>query len=95
MATRAEQFRHNSERGRRHELKRKVHAKRRDTPDKGARNLSHHADKKATVMAEETHGKLRTRKSSRTSSNRGKNSAQLEYAARQRSFSPQSRHGRR
>ena len=94
MATQAERFQYDAQRGKRHEQKKKLHKKRRDTPDQGARNLSHRADKKAAVMAEETvHG--RTRKSTRTSSNRGKNSTQLEYAARQRSFSPQSRHGRR
>jgi hypothetical protein len=94
MATRTEIFRHQSERGKRHEVKRKPHLKRRDTADQEARNLSRRADKKAMVVAEET-VRGRTRKSSRSSSNRGKNSAQLEYAARQRSFQPQSRHGRR
>jgi hypothetical protein len=94
MATKAEQFRHDSERGKRHEAARKKHVRRRDTPDVGARNVSRRADKKATVMTEETRGR-RSRKSSRTSSNRGKNSAMLEYAARQKSFSPETRHGRR
>jgi hypothetical protein len=94
MATKAERFRYDSQRGKRHLSARKKHAKRRDTPDIGARNVSRHADKKATVMTEETRGR-RSRKSSRTSSNRGKNSGMLEYAARQRSFSPETRHGRR
>jgi hypothetical protein len=94
MATRTEIFRHQSERGKRHEVKRKAHLKRRDTHDEEARNLSGRAGKKAMVVAEETHGR-RTRKSSRASSNRGKNSSALEYASRERSFSAQSRHGRR
>jgi hypothetical protein len=94
MATRTEIFRHQSERGKRHEVKRKAHLRRRDTKDQEARNLSRHGGKKALVVAEETLGR-RTRKSSRASSNRGKNSTALEYASRERSFSPQSRHGRR
>jgi hypothetical protein len=94
MATKAERFRYDSQRGKRHEAKRKKHTKRRDTPDLGARNVSRRAEKKAVVMTEESRGR-RSRKSSRTSSNRGKNSTVLEYAARQRSFSPETRHARR
>jgi hypothetical protein len=94
MATRAERFRHDAERGARHEVKRRVHSKRRDSPDKGARNVSRRGEKKAAVVTEATGGRV-SRKSSRTSTNRGKNSTALEYAARLKSFSPQSRHSRR
>src|SRR5581483_5620798 len=94
MATRAERFLSEAQRGKRHEPKRRVHSRRRDTPDKGARNLSRRGEKKAAVVAEATRGRV-SRKSSRTSTNRGKNSTTLEYAARLKSFSPQSRHDRR
>jgi hypothetical protein len=94
MATKAERFRYDEERGKRHEAPRVAHAKRRDTPDKGARNLSRHAQRKAKVTTEESRTRP-SRKSTRKSSNRGKPAAGPEYVTRQESFSPQTRHGRR
>ena len=71
MATKAERFRYDSQRGKRHESPRKKHTKRRDTPDQSGRATSRAAPKRRrSSMTEESQGR-RSRKSSRTSSNRG------------------------
>lgn len=96
MATRAEQFRSEVLRSRQHQTpKKKLPPKRRSTDDDGARNLDTRAGKKATVVTEESHSGRPSRKSGRTSTNRGKNSVVLEYVARVRSTMPQARHARR
>ena len=67
MATKAERQRYEDERRQKPDRapRTKTEHKRRPTPDAGARNLSLRADKKATVVAEETLGKRPTRKSTR------------------------------
>lgn len=95
MATKAQQFRHDAERG--HSASkpaRKPHAGRAKG-DAGGRNLSKQAGKKASVATEESRSGRPSRKSSRPSSNRGKNSTVLEYVARVKSEQPQARHNRR
>jgi hypothetical protein len=97
MATRAQQFKSEAQRRKRAEppLPEKGPEQRRPTPDSGARNLKGRAEKKATVVTEVSLSGQPSRKSSRASSHHGKNSTVLEYVARQRSFSPQHRHGTR
>ncbi len=95
MATKAQLFRYDAERSKPKRAARATQApKRRSTEDRGARNVSLRAGKKATVATEETASKP-SRKSSRPSAHRGKNSTVLEYVARQKSYSPESRHDKR
>ncbi len=96
MATRAEQFRADIQRSTHHKPKQpKKGPKRRDTQDLGARNLSHHGDRKATVVTEETLSGRPSRKSSRASAYHRKNSAVLDRVSRMKSTSSKSRHERR
>lgn len=96
MATRAEQFRADLQRASHHKAKRpKKGPKRRDTDDVGARNLSHHGDRKATVVTEESHSGRPSRKSSRASAYHRKGSAQLDRVARMKTQQPKARHSRR
>lgn len=67
MATKGERQRYEDERNSKPPRPPRVQskAKRRPTPDAGARNLSLHGEKKATVVAEESLGKRPSRKSTR------------------------------
>jgi hypothetical protein len=95
MATKAERFRYESERSKPKKAPRPPRgAKRRSTSDRGARNLSMHAGRKATVATEESATRP-SRKSSRPGAGHGKNSNVLEYIARVRSSEPEARHARR
>jgi len=96
MATKAELYRYETERsGPKRAPRGPQPPKRRSTADGGARNVSKHAGKKATVATEESLSGRPSRKSGRPSAHHGKNSTVLEYAARQKSFSPAVRHARR
>jgi len=96
MATRAEQFRADLQRASHHKPKQpKKGPKRRDTLDLGARNLSHHGDRAATVVTEESLSGRPSRKSSRAGAHHKKNSAQLDHVAKMRSQLPRSRHDKR
>ena len=95
MTTKAEQFRYDAERAHAAKPPRRRPPSRRPTEDDGARNLSRRAGGKAVVATEESRSGKPSRKSSRPSRNRGKNSTVLEYVARVRSASPESRHARR
>ncbi len=96
MATRAEQFRADIQRATHHKPKRpKRGPKRRDTKDLGARNLSKHGDRKATVVTEESLSGHTSRKSTRASAYHRKNSAVLDRVSRSRAQQPKSRHERR
>ncbi len=94
--TRAQQFREEE----RAKLTKKAPAptrspRRNASDDDGARNLSNHGEKKASVATEENHSGTPSRKSTRPSANRGKNSAALELVSRMKSASPQVRHAQR
>jgi hypothetical protein len=93
MATRAQRFKAEQERssGKRRAPSKRVE-ERRPSPDSGARNLKSKAGKNAQVVTEVSLSGRPSRKSSRASAHHGKPSTQLEYAARQKSFSPQRRH---
>lgn len=68
MATKAERQRYEDERRQKPDRTpspKKTEHKRRPTLDAGARNLSLHANKSATVVAEESLGKHPSRKSTR------------------------------
>ena len=96
MATKAQLFRHDAERSGEKKAPQKQRTfKRRSTNDAGARNLSHHAETKARVTIEESFSGRPSRKSSRDSEHRGKNSTVLEYVARLKSERPDRRHDRR
>src|SRR5205814_1423815 len=93
MATRAEQFRYSEERrkpGRTPKVRKPK--RRRDVKDAGARNLSAHGGKKATVATEESKSGRPSRKSTRPSSNRGKNSSTLDRASRMKGETAARRH---
>ena len=95
MATKAQQFRYEAERSKPKKApSAAARAKRRNTTDAGARNLSLRAGRKAVVATEESQGRP-SRKSSRPSVQRGKNSTVLEYVARVQSTSPKRRHAMR
>jgi 1,4-dihydroxy-2-naphthoyl-CoA synthase len=92
MATKAQQFK--SEMQRRAQKARpakKKQVNRHPPGDSGARNLKARATK-ANVATEESRSGKPSRKSTRPSAQRGKNSTTLEYAARMRSITPQRRH---
>jgi hypothetical protein len=98
MATKAQRFRYEAERSNTpKKAPRPAPAKkRRTTNDDGARNLSLRADKKATVVTEESRSGRPSRKSGRPSAHHGKNSTVLEYVARVvKSADPHLRHERR
>lgn len=82
MATKAERKRYEDERHNQPNRapRAKVKTRRRPTPDAGARNLSLHGEKTATVVAEETYGKRPTRKSTRKGYH--KNNFQLDRLAK-------------
>ncbi|MBX7115097.1 MAG: hypothetical protein K1X64_12280 [Myxococcaceae bacterium] len=97
MATKAQQFRYFEERSK---PPKKPQPKKpaSETPNKkeiGLANLSDHAAKKALVSIEESRSGKVSRKSTRTSAHRGKNSSVLEYANQQKLTTPASRHSRR
>jgi hypothetical protein len=96
MATRSEQFRAEQQRVTHHRPKQPVKGpKRRDTDDDGARNLSHHGDRSATVVTEESFSGHTSRKSTRASAHHKKGSAVLDRVARAKSNRPDQRHQRR
>lgn len=64
-------------------------------PEEGTANTSKHAERKATVVTEENHTDRPSRKSTRASSHRGKNSGVLEHVAAVRSTTPSARHAKR
>jgi hypothetical protein len=96
MATKAELYRYEAQRGgaKKPPQKRRTF-KRQDTNDAGARNLSRRAEGKARVTIEESLSGRPSRKSSRPSEHKGKNSTVLEYAARMKSQRPDRRHAQR
>jgi hypothetical protein len=100
MATRAQQFKSQMQRSKRKApasgaKKKDSQPRRRPSTDSGARNLSERAARKAVVATEESRSGKPSRKSTRPSAQRGKNSTTLEYVARMRSASPQARHDAR
>lgn len=96
MATKAELFRYETERSRPKRAPAPARkAKRRRTDDAGAKNFSARAEKHAQVATEESHSGKPSRKASRPSHNHGKNNTVLEYTARMRSASPQTRYRKR
>lgn len=97
MATKAQQFRREAERTKPKRAATPPRGAKRRTPatEAGARNLSLRAGKKATVASEESRSGKRSRKSSRPSAHRGKNSTVLEYVARMKSETPHAQHDRK
>jgi hypothetical protein len=93
--TRAERHQYEAERMKPPRAKRPPpKAKRRDTADKGARNLNARADRnQAAVVAEESFGKRPSRKSTR----KGPLQSGTEpgHAARMRHYGPKARHDHR
>ncbi|MGV3620559.1 MAG: hypothetical protein ACO1OB_07065 [Archangium sp.] len=64
-------------------------------PEDGTANTSKHAERKATVVTEENHSERPSRKSTRASSHRGKNSGVLEHVASVKSTTSSARHAKR
>lgn len=96
MATKAQRFRYEVERSKPKKAPVPQRPpKRRSTTDGGARNVSLHAGRKAAVATEESQSGRPSRKSTRPSAQRGKNSVVLEYASRMKSMSAKTRHERR
>lgn len=70
-------------------------ASRPRAPEVGTANSSQHAERKATVVTEENHTDRPSRKSTRASSQRGKNSGVLEHLATVKATTPSARHSKR
>jgi hypothetical protein len=96
MATKAERFHYNQERSNQPKKGPARHGRKQVSgPDAGARNISQRAERMARVVTEESLSGKPSRKSTRSSQHRGKNSTMLERVSRMRSETPHRRHDKR